>query len=179
MSASGHLDPDRIAQLRRAFDESFATPPPVETGEPEALLLILAAAEVFALPVVQLGGLMAAHRVVPVPSRQSELLGMAGAGGAPVAVFDLGALLGRRSSSAKVNWLALAGRDTAVALAFEGIAGQVEAAPASIYDGAVSTDCGALRRMVRTGSRVFPIVDVTSIVERIRSIAGSLEPDKE
>lgn len=85
---------DQLAALRRSFDEAFAVPPRLREEGLEHLLLIRVAGEALALKTLHVTGLVRIGRILPIPSRIPELLGITGIRGTLVPVFDLAALLG-------------------------------------------------------------------------------------
>jgi chemotaxis signal transduction protein len=111
-------DDSGAAALRRAFDEAFAAPPRAARRDDVTLLALRAGGEAVALRVLETAGFLRAPRIVPVPSRRGELLGVAGLRGAAVPVFGLARLLGRAEAD-EPRWIVLceAGGER-VALAF-------------------------------------------------------------
>lgn len=162
-------DAKKLAELCRAFDDSFAQPP----QQPNLAVMRLVAVRVGHKPIAmqesQIAGLAKIKRIVPLPSRMPELLGIAGNGGMLVPVFSLARLLEIESSS-DAHWLALAKSDAAVGLAFDELDGQVEVAPSDIYpedEKVVSS-----RMLVRIGREVRRLLDVVRVVEEIKRKAG-------
>jgi chemotaxis signal transduction protein len=111
----------KIAEMRRLFDESFALTPAGQVTEPEAMLAITIESEHFALRVREISGLAVSNeKIVPVPSRVPELLGLTGIRGVVVPVFSLPRLLGFNSLHGQTHWLVFCGEvQTPIALAFE------------------------------------------------------------
>jgi purine-binding chemotaxis protein CheW len=95
------------AELRAAFDATFARPLPSAGDAPVALLAIRVGGEPAALRVLETAGLMPARRIVPVPSRRPELLGVSGIRGAVVPIYGLARLLGR-GDDGEPRWVVLA-----------------------------------------------------------------------
>ena len=125
--------PDRVAELRRAFDESFAVAPPERVTSWEDLLSVRIGGDPYALRVRDISGFMASGRIVPLPSRLPELLGMAGVKGALVPVFSLEALLGYVRPVEAPRWLALTGKVETVALAFGEFEGHLRILPEDVF----------------------------------------------
>jgi chemotaxis signal transduction protein len=84
----------RAAQLRTAFDRSFAEPVVAAVRRMEHLLTIRVGGLPFAVRLAEVAGVHTGWSVVPVPGPRPELLGIAGHRGELVPVFDLAALLG-------------------------------------------------------------------------------------
>jgi chemotaxis signal transduction protein len=106
------------AELRAAFDAAFARPPSAAGQDAVALLALRVAGEPVAVRVLETAGLMPARRIVPVPSRRPELLGISGIRGAVVPIYGLARLL-RRGDDGEPRWilLAAAGGEERVGLA--------------------------------------------------------------
>ena len=68
----------KAAELRQAFDLSFALPPPQELVEVEDLLTIRVAGDPYAIRLRDIAGMVAGRKVVPVPAVTPDLLGLAG-----------------------------------------------------------------------------------------------------
>ena len=165
MTRAGVLS-ERAAELRLAFDRSFATPQGTEVAEPVELLAIRAGGTRYALRLAAVSGLFADRVVTALPGPVPELLGVAAFRGAPVAVYDLGALLGH-PASANARWLVLDTGTPAVGLAFGELDGHLRAPAGSI----AGTGEGGIE-VVRAGDQVRPVIDVpgirAAIEERVR-----------
>jgi chemotaxis signal transduction protein len=159
---------ERLAELRRAFDQTFAAPAHGRLEDLVSLLMIGIGGQPFALRTLELSEVVADRRVVPVPSRHAELLGLAGIHGAVVPVFDLAALLEVQRHEAQPRWLALSGREAPVALAFDRLEGYVEVAPACLYPDQTAPR-RYLRHWVRTGPVVRGLIELPAIIEGIRA----------
>lgn len=97
-----------IEELKRAFDRSFAAPPPGDPPPLEDFLAVTVGGAPFAIRLRDLKGIAEARSVVPIPSRRPELLGLAGVRGVPVPVFRLSALLGLHDEDPP-RWILLCG----------------------------------------------------------------------
>jgi chemotaxis signal transduction protein len=162
---------ERAAQLRDLFDQSFRSAPAESVLPTEDFLLIRVADLPYAMRVSQVSAVAAHRRVVPVPSRRADLLGLAGIRGGLVCVFDLATLLGHAPGSA-ANWLAMCGDTEPVGLAFEELEVFARAARADVHDDAPGAK-GLVGGVVRTGPIARPIVDLDAIAEVIRGRAGA------
>lgn len=172
-------DRERLADMQRSFDQSFAG---VVVGEAESLermIMIRVAGALFLMPADHITGLAKAKRIVLLPSRIPELLGLAGVRGALVPVFDLTAVLELQRHGSAAAWLALAGRDSPIAFAFDELSGQVELARASLYADEGGIARRHVRLLARIGSSVHPVIDIPSILETIRKHTGLSGPGKE
>src|ERR1019366_8843948 len=84
------VDPG-LGEVRPAFDRSFSAPPPSRAAETQSLIVIRLAGETLVLRAGDITGIARRRRLVPLPSRTPELLGLAGIRGALVPVFNLAA----------------------------------------------------------------------------------------
>ena len=169
-----------VADLRRSFDQAFASPPRRAQDEVEPLLAIRVAGSPCALKVREIAGLATGRRIVPLPSRISELLGLAGIRGRLVPVYSLAALLGYGQGTAPERWLLQCGTDERFGLAFEEFEGYLRAPRSDVY---VVSQAEAARRhveeVVRVGAAVRPVVDVASVMEAVKGRGGLGSPSKE
>lgn len=161
--------------LRKAFDESFAHAPHPPASGGEDLLGVRLGEERWAFRLRDLVGLAPLRKLVPLPSRLPELIGLAGIGGAVLPVYDLGTLLGIRSDGARAPWLARcsAGADE-LALAFGRLDGHLRVRAEELFSPAAA---GAARSHVaavaRAGEEMRSVVDLASVVARIRQRIGA------
>lgn len=162
---------DELGQLRHAFDRSFAQPAIQPAQTMVRLISIEVAERPFAIEANQIAGLAKVKRIVPLPSRIPEFHGIAGIRGGVVPVFNLAALL-EIESRGNPQWLALAKSETAMALAFETLTGQVEVGASDIYPEEVEGRTAFVRMLVRIGAQVRPLLDIFRIAQEIHRKAG-------
>ena len=162
----------RVAQLRRAFDEAFATPAVKEGGDVISLVAIRLAGEPLALLADQILGVAKRRRIVPAPSRIPELMGLSGRRGALVPVFSLAALLGLARSE-ECSWLALAHREAPVAFALDEFEGQIEIERTCLYADASARARRYVRQLARIDSGVRAVIDIPSLIEELCRAAES------
>lgn len=162
---------DKLGQLRRAFDRSFAEPAIQPAQTVVRLISLEVAGRPLAIETGQIAGLAKVKRIVPLPSRIPELLGIAGIRGGVVPVFSLAALL-EIESRGNPQWLALAKSETSMALAFDALTGQVEVAAPDIYPDEVEGRIAFVRMLVRIGAEVRPLLDIFRIAQEIHRKAG-------
>lgn len=159
---------DRAAQLRAAFDQSFAAAPPLETDAIEQFLAIRIAADRYALRLSDVSGLFADKPITWLPSPMPELLGIAGFRGTMLPVYDLGALVGYARTAAP-RWLLVAAA-APLALAFEGFDGYL-----TLRGAVVRPEAHARHDHVREtlqADLAYPVIHVTSVLNSIRSRVG-------
>ncbi|MGH7656108.1 MAG: chemotaxis protein CheW [Gemmatimonadaceae bacterium] len=158
---------DRAAELREAFDLSFATAPVLRAEAAENLLRIRIGADRYALRLSSVSGLVTGKRISWAPSPVPELLGIAGFRGTVQPVYDLAMLLGH-PRAVSPRWIVLAAPES-VGLAFEGFDGFVSVTPDSVVSRA-RDDTGASRLHVNAFMEfggTYPIVDVASLMASI------------
>jgi chemotaxis signal transduction protein len=169
-----------VSVLRRAFDAQFAAPPPEATGVSETLVAVRVAGDPYAVRVQEIGGITASRRIVPVPSRLPEALGLVGIRGELVPVLSLAALLGYDHAGEEPRWLILCGAEEPVGLAVAELEGQLQVAAGDLHG---AGEAGAERQhigdVVCVGSLARPVISIPSVVEAIRRRAGREGPEKE
>jgi len=109
----------RLEHFRHAFDQAFAAAPTGTVETFEDLLAVRVAGDRYALRAGEIRGLVVSRRIVPLPSRRPELLGVAGHRGMLVPVYSLAALLGYGAGLTATPWLALVGGSEPLGLGFE------------------------------------------------------------
>lgn len=162
---------ERAAELRRAFDSSFARLPDVQRASGENLLGVTVGSDPYLVRLTEIAGVFVDKKITAVPSAVPAFLGFAGLRGTVVPVYDFGMLLGYPASQMP-RWL-MVSSDGAVGLAFEAFQQCVtvpfEAITAGAYSGAQER---YVREVVRLGDVVRPVVSLTAVVEWIRKASG-------
>lgn len=166
-------DRDRLAAnlraIREAFDASFASTPHGERRDDLALLAIRVGSDALALRVNETQGLLKAGRIVAVPSRRPELLGISGVRGAVIPIFSLARLTGR-SEVQSPRWIALAGDAERIGLAFAEFEGHLRVPASAVRSAASARDPARVASVVELDAGARPIIDVHAIV---RAITGT------
>lgn len=163
------------AELRDAFDRSFAEPLPPGPPSLVDLLAIRVGVEPYALRLGEIAGLFADRKITPLPGPRA-LLGIAGFRGAIVPVYDLQLLLGYQAMEG-ARWLAMAAGEAA-AFAFTAQEGQVRVPPEAIVVRQLEAQSHRhVREFVRIADAVRPIIGLLSVLETVRRQAPeSLDP---
>jgi chemotaxis signal transduction protein len=162
----------RLAELRQAFDASFALPPAPPRDDTVDLLAVTVGADRVAIPLTTMSGLVADRVVTPLPGSPPDLLGVAGLRGHLVPVYDLARVSGRAWQpvvSAPRRWLILAGGSPAFAVAVDRVDGHLRVARDAIAApaGATAGDTGSV---VRTVDGPLPVIDMYAV----RTSVGAL-----
>ena len=158
---------ERVAELRREFDRSFAAPSSVEASKKHDLLAIRLGEQHFALRLSDIAGLFAGKKITPLPGASDFLLGIAGFRGDVAPIYDLQRLLGKPASGAP-RWLVIAAA-APVGFAFAAFDGQlrVPAAAISLQQGEDAQ--GLTSGIVRVAGTLRPIIDLSRALKAIQT----------
>lgn len=184
MSSDSTGATDRLKALRRSFDEAFAVPPRLDAEGRESMLLIRAAGEALAFRSLDIAVLARMERLLRVPSRIPELLGVAANRSNLVPVFSLAALLGLDAGSGQTKWIAVARGEPVIALAFDQIEAQADVRHGTLRHRNASADQSCpgseyIQQLLRIGSVLRAVPDIPAIAEAIRRRAGLINQEKE
>ena len=156
------------ASLRRAFDESFVAPAATTDGEAVEMLVVRLAAERWLVRFDDISGLYADRAITAVPGAPGDLMGIAGLGGAIVAVYDLGAVLAGVRASTRVaapRWLMMV-TGAALGLAVDMVEGHRRVPAATVLPRA-STAADYVGGYVQSDGGMSPVLSVRSVLEAI------------
>jgi chemotaxis signal transduction protein len=167
---------ETVAELRRAFDQSFAIPAPGRGGGVETFLTLQTAGVELALRLTDLVRLEGRRKVVALPAENPGLLGLAGIQGRLVPVYDLASLLGLAQDSPAWHWIALCAGSDAIGLAFETLHGYLRVSRANVgpADG-TGPEREPFLQAVRDGENLWQVVHVPSLIATVRRRAGGLQ----
>jgi len=172
------IGPEVLDELRRAFDAAFAAPAVQPVDDLATLITIRVAGQAFALRATEITALAKRSRIVPVPSRVPELMGLAGIRGALVPVYDLASILGL-SRTNEPQWFVLTQCEAQLALAVDEIEGLIEVRKTNLFTHDTFPSGGHVRQLARIGTDKRAVVDITAVVETIRQHAGLSVPAQE
>lgn len=165
---------EKLRSFRHAFDQAFAVAPVTTVETFEDLLAIRVAGDPYALRVREITGLVASRKVVPLPSRKPELLGVAGIRGSLVAVYSLATLLGYGADSKSIPWLALAGASDPIGLGFAAFEGFMRVRSGELHTArAVDGARPHVGQVVRVESHSRWVVDIPSTLGTLEVQAGA------
>jgi chemotaxis signal transduction protein len=168
MSAALSHITQRAAELRLAFDRTFAEPVRLDTTFKEDFLAVRVGTQACAMRVSEITGLFADRKITPVPGGHAALRGIAGFRGSIVPVYDLQILLGH-SSSETLRWLVIAAA-APVALAFAGFDGQLRVSrDAIVSEPPRPGSRDYARELVQTENFVGPVVNLASVLDMIKT----------
>ncbi len=118
MSRPSGVASERLEELRRSFDQSFAEAPPTGTRDLVDLLAVRIAGDRFAFRLEDVAALVVGRRILALPSPSPEFLGVVGFRGLIVPVYSLRRLLGYPWGEAP-RWAILTATEDRVGLAFD------------------------------------------------------------
>ena len=159
----------RLAELRRAFDEAFSLPPALPQEDGVDFLLIIAGGQPYAMRMSELAGVEVDRKRVVVPVQARGLLGLSAVQGQLVPVFDLASLLGSASTKASARWTALHRGSELIGLAFEQMQPPRRVASRDVIPLERAREQAPLsREAIRVDSRLMHVLDIPSVVLTIR-----------
>ncbi len=160
---------EKLAELRVAFDRTFAVARSSQAAdETQDLLFVRVAGDPYAIKVREISGIVSDRKTIAVPSRVSELLGVAALRGGFVSVYSLAALLGYGAASDPVRLLVLCGSKEPVALALSNFEGYFRVSSRQVHATEPSEATpGRVRQAVC-------VADVTRAVVNIPDLMASI-----
>ena len=158
-------------ELREAFDRGFAEAISPQRFSHSDLLCIAVGGESYAIRIVDIASLHAGLRVVALPSRAPELLGVAAIRANVVPIYDLATALGL-SGGAPPRWMVLH-RAAQAGFAFEHHDGHVR-----IADGSTSATSrrGHIVGQVPVDGRPRLVIDLDSVLTAIETRTNQSHP---
>jgi chemotaxis signal transduction protein len=158
--------------LRRLFDESFAAPAASRPERLEDLLAIRVGSDPYALRLSEISGLHVGVKIVPVPTRAEELLGIVGIRGMMAPIYDLAPLLGY-PPTINPRWFIFARASQPVGFAFQTLESHLQI-PRSSRVNDDGEDAGTVRSgrhmrgTVRASGALRPIIHLASVLKMIQ-----------
>ena len=177
------LETDTAAQLREAFDSSFALPPSLASQEVEDLLTIRLAGDPYAIRLLDITEIVTGRKVIPIPAVTPGLLGLAGIRGGIVPVFGLSSILGYGPDPGSPRWMILCCAEEPIALAFSDFEGYLRL-PASALRAdenfsATTAKTKYVSQVARTTDGVRAVISIELIMATIRNRISPHRPTKE
>jgi chemotaxis signal transduction protein len=157
----------RAAELRLAFDSSFANPPCVARSSTQDLLAIRVGAQKFALRLAEISGLFVDKKITFVPGGSEYLLGIAGFRGVIAPVYDLRRIFGYPGGQAP-RWLVIAAT-ASVGFAFDAFDGQLRISPEAIAPRQRSDKHDLTGGVVHAGDVVRPIIELSRVLDMLQT----------
>lgn len=171
------------AQLRQAFDSTFATPQSLTTGEIENLLMIRIAGDPYAIRLLDIAEIISGRSVVSVPTTTPDLLGLAGVQGGIVPVFSLSSLLGYGLETDPPRWMIICGSEEPFALGLSDFEGHLKLPTSALHtDENFRTSRENVKyvtQVARTPNGVRAVISIPLIMATMRNRISQLRPTKE
>ena len=161
----------KLELLRHEFDHAFSVPPPAANALHLDLLALRVHGERYAIRLPDVRAIARVRKLVRVPTRTPDLLGLATLRTAIVPVFSLASLLGRGPESQEPHWMITCGTHDLIAFGFSEFDGhlrvaaqEVSAAEATGYD---HTTQPCVDGLARTEAGLAALVDVSALIATI------------
>lgn len=158
----------KVAELKRAFDRTFAEAPRSDASPRNDYLAVSVGGDPYAICISEIAGLLSDRKVTGLPGSVTELIGLTALRGDLVPVYDLRALLGYPRTSAP-RWLVIAAA-THVALAFDRFDGHLRVpreAVSTASSQSAATRLPSVREVVRTDESARPIIYIPAVLDAI------------
>ncbi len=177
------IEGNKAAQLRQAFDRTFALPPSQASPEVEDLLTIRVAGDPYAIRLLDIAGIVTGRRVVSVPAVTPDLLGLAGIRGGIVPVFGLSSILGYGPDPGSPRWMILCGSEEPIALAFSDFEGYLRLPMSALHADesfrATREHVKYVNQVATTPDGVRAVISIPLIMATIRNRISQHRPTKE
>lgn len=169
MSADPSRERQSVVELRRAFDQAFASAPAEQAPEAEDILALRIAGEPYGVKVRAIASIARVSRIVPLPSSTPELLGIVQIRGTLVPIYSLSIILGHpQASPGPAYWVALDEKHDPVALDLGGFEACIRVLKSELCSPEGGSAGRHIGQVARTPTGVRAIVDIVSVVESIK-----------
>ena len=177
------IEGNKAAQLRQAFDRTFALPPSGTSPEVEDLLTIRVAGDPYAIRLLDIAEIITERRVVSVPAATPDLLGLAGIRGGIVPVFGLSSILGYDADPGAPRWMIICGSEDPIALAFPDFEGYLRLPASALHADenfrATREHAKYVSQIASTPDGVCAVISIPLIMATIRNRISQHRPTKE
>ena len=177
------IEGNKAAQLRQAFDRTFALPPALVSPEVEDLLTIRVAGDPYAIRLLDIAEIFTGRIVVSVPAVTPDLLGLAGIHGGIVPVFSLSSILGYVPDPGSPRWMILCGSEEPIALAFSDFEGYLRLPMSALHADEnfreKREDVKYVSQVANTPDGVRAVISIALIMATIRNRISQHRPTKE
>ena len=159
--------PQRVWELRRAFDESFADPAraPMAAGV-EGVMLVRVGPTSYAVRLAECSTMIPLPSITPLPATMPAFCGVSRVKGAAVPVYDLSRLLQVEAAATSERWLLVAAGDDRVGFIVDGLQGH----------GALSQQPGAdgsAAPVVHVNGTDYRLLQISRLVAALREQVGA------
>ena len=177
------IEDNMAAQLRQAFDRTFALPPSGVSPEAEDLLTIRVAGDPYAIRLLDIAEIVTERRVISVPAVTPDLLGLAGIRGGIVPVFGLSSILGYGPDPGPPRWMIICGAEEPIALAFSDFEGYLRLPSSALHADenfrATREHMKYVNQVASTPDGVRAVISMPLIMATIRNRISRHRPTKE
>lgn len=160
---------EKVADLRRAFDGTFARPHAAAPQATERLLRLRVSTDPYAARLSEVASLSTVTTCLPLPSRSSDLLGMTVWRGALVPLFDLARLIGYAVSPRAPSWMIVVSSEKPIGLAFARFEGHADATRDQIRPAARPEGHGFVNETAPIDDARLPLIDLKLMVTTVHS----------
>ncbi|MGB6539007.1 MAG: chemotaxis protein CheW [Xanthobacteraceae bacterium] len=157
----------RAADLRLAFDSSFASPTSIEPSGTQDFLAVRIGPQKFALRLADISGLFTDKKITFVPGGSESLLGIAGFRGVIAPVYDLQRIFGYPAGPA-ARWLIIA-RAAPIGFAFDAFDGRLRTSAEAIASRQDRDQHDLTCGVIHVGGVVRSIVDLSHVLDVLRT----------
>jgi len=182
MNPQGHDSTD-AAQLRQAFDHTFALPPSLASQAVEDLLMIRVSGDPYAIRLLDITEIVTERKIISVPTVTPDLLGLAGIHGGIVPVFGLSSILGYGPDPGLPRWMILCGKEEPIALAFSDFEGYLRLPTSALHaDESVRAQreqTKYVNQVASTPDGARAVISMPLIMASIRNRISQHRPTKE
>ncbi|MBE7467435.1 MAG: chemotaxis protein CheW [Planctomycetes bacterium] len=168
MSDSSRNEFDRVAEMRRAFDEAFMVEPSLADEAQDRLLTLRICGDRFAVHMTQVGGIARCPRVEPLPSRVPALLGLTGLRGELTPIYALSLLLGYASPETP-RWILLSRRTPTTGLAIEDFGGCIPVGKGAFVEIERPQGPWRMGSCVRVQETLHAMIDLEAVFQALTS----------
>jgi purine-binding chemotaxis protein CheW len=176
-------DSNDAAQLRQAFDRTFALPPSLASQAVEDLLTIRVAGDPYAIRLLDIAEIVTGRKIISVPSVTPDLLGLAGIHGGIVPVFGLSSILGYGPDPGSPRWMILCGTEEPIALAFTDFEGYLRLPTSALHADdslrAKREQAKYVNQVASTPDGARAVISMPLIMASIRNRISQHRPTKE
>ncbi|MBI2393390.1 MAG: chemotaxis protein CheW [Deltaproteobacteria bacterium] len=170
-------DGDRLAALRREFDESFARAAAAAAGDSERLVAVRLGGDRFALRVAEIASVHPITAITRLPGAPRGQLGIVNVRGQLAAVYDAATLLGYTSAGEPHRWCALCAEDRGMGLAIGAVEGYLRVERASLRAIAAEDETNRLlTHAFEHEGRVYRVLDVSAFRAAVAELVGARGP---
>lgn len=156
----------KLAALRRDFDQSFAVPAGGPRPSQLDFLAVRVGGDPYAIRLSEVQSLHADRKLVPAPSLLPELLGVCGFRSVLTPVYDLAQLLGY-GACLTARWLVVAHSAAPIAFAFGDFQAHLRVSLESLSALEAGSSSAAVGGAVHSAESTLPLLHLPSLVEAI------------